>query len=65
MSTKTELRQASFRRLTKNEIDRRIDTLVEGLALDSCEPIGAESSMPRWIAASDLIDRMRPFIVLN
>ena len=65
MSTKTELRQASFRRLTKGEIDRQIYTLVEGLALDSCEPLGGESSLPRWIAASELINRMRPFIVLN
>ena len=65
MSTKTELHESAIRRLTKVEIDRRIDTLVEELAFESAEPIGGESSMPRWISASDLVERMRPFIVLN
>ena len=65
MSTKTALHHAGPRHLTKHEIDRRIDTLVEGLAFEAAEPIGGECSMPRFISAADLVERMRPFIVMN
>jgi hypothetical protein len=59
-------RQA-FRPLTKDEIDRRIDTLVQRIA----EPPGGERTdaspdcRPRWISAAELVRRMRPFLGRN
>lgn len=63
MSTKTDL-QTMLRPLSKTEIDQRIDTLVEGLTLGGAEAM-ATDARPRWISAADLVERMRPFIVLN
>ena len=61
MSTKTESRQPTLRPLRKDEIDRRIGTLVEGLALS----VESVDGRPHWISAAELVKRMRPFIVLS
>ena len=50
-----------FRRLTKDEIDRRIEVV----AADLLAPGDHEDCRPRWITAGELVRRMRPFIVLN
>lgn len=59
--------QPAFRPLTKDEIDRRIDTLVQRLAVTTDEEGAgaAPSSRPRWISAAELVRRVRPFIVMN
>jgi hypothetical protein len=66
MSIKTGASHATFRPLTQEEIDRRIDTLAQGVATSLVggppEPGRWE---PRWISAAELVRRMRPFIVLN
>ena len=49
-----------MRPLDKQEIDRRIEDLVSELFVEP-EP-GAN---PRWIAAGDLVRRMRPFLVYS
>ncbi len=61
MSTKTDSRQPTLRPLRKDEIDRRIGTLVEGLALS----VESVDRRPHWISAAELVKRMRPFIVLS
>jgi hypothetical protein len=57
----------AFRALTKDEIDRRIDTLVQRLAVTPGEvqTDAAPCCRPRWISAAELVRRMRPFIVMN
>ncbi len=61
------LRPATIRPLSKGEIDRRIDSLgtemTEGPGEEGPEELGA--CYPRWIRASELVRRMRPFLVLN
>jgi hypothetical protein len=55
-----------FRPLNKDEIERRIDTLAGELAADAVDRTTDNDGLrPRWIAARDLVRRMRPFIVLN
>jgi len=59
-----------IQRLTKREIDRRIDALVTEVvahALKDVEQdwIGSEPLRPRWISAAELVRRMRPFMVNN
>ena len=55
------------RPLTKHEIDRRIDQMLSEFAEsgDDSEREDGEALRPRWIAASELVRRMRPHIVLN
>ena len=68
MSTKAcAARTSTYRALTKSEIDRRIDALAGQLAAAVDNPAGnaAREARPRWISASELVRRMRPFIVLN
>jgi hypothetical protein len=59
--------QPAFRPLTKDEIDRRIDTLVQRLAVtpDGERADNTPCCRPRWISAAELVRRMRPFIALN
>jgi hypothetical protein len=59
--------QPAFRPLTKEEIDRRIDTLVQRLAVtpDEERAEATPSCRPRWISAAELVRRVRPFIVMN
>lgn len=56
-----------IRRLTKHEIDRRIEQLVS-VVTELCDNGAREDGdllRPRWIAAGELVRRVRPFIVLN
>ncbi len=56
-----------IRRLTKHEIDRRIEQLV-CVITEICDSGAREDGdllRPRWIAAGELVRRVRPFIVLN
>jgi hypothetical protein len=54
-----------FHPLTKDEIDRRIDSLAQTLAPDD-EPGSARTDLrPRWISAAELIRRVRPYIAMN
>jgi hypothetical protein len=57
----------TFRPLTKDEIDRRIDTLVQQIAVEPGEDRTDSSPdcQPRWISAAELVRRMRPFIGMN
>jgi hypothetical protein len=59
---------ATLRRLTKQEIDRRIGVLVAEL-VDGSEADGTSdaggSLHPRWIAAGELVRRLQPFLVYN
>ncbi len=58
---------AIFRPLTKDEIDQRIDGLIQTVttvADDERPDTGAELR-PRWITAAELVRRMQPFVVLN
>ena len=61
------MRPASIRTLSKGEIDRRIDSLSTEMSEWAGEerPEEAEDCQPRWIHASELVRRMRPFLVLN
>lgn len=54
------------RPLRTQEIEQRIDLLIQELALSSAEaPSDTSARNPRWISAAELVRRMRPFIVLN
>jgi hypothetical protein len=59
--------EGRVRLLTKHEIDRRIELLVEEVAmLDAGDGHpGADAFRPRWITAAELVRRMRPFVGLN
>ena len=61
------LRPASIRPLSKGEIDQRIDSLNTEMTASAGEerPQEAGDCQPRWIHASELVRRMRPFLVLN
>jgi len=50
----------SVQRLTKQEIDRRIDQLTSQLGAER-----SDSLHPRWIAPAELVRRLRPFVVYN
>jgi len=63
MTVKYEAEKQTVRALTKDDIDRRIETLVSHLA-DPHET-GAETPCPRWISTRELMQRLSPFIVLN
>ena len=67
MRSKACLSQPAFRPLSKDEIDRRIDTLAQQLAVTPDEERAdpAPSCRPRWISAAELVRRVRPFIVMN
>jgi hypothetical protein len=53
-------------KLTKNEIDRRIERLIDEVAgLPEEWERSAEANQPRWIAPSELVRRLRQFIVYN
>jgi hypothetical protein len=52
--------------LTKNELDRRIERLIDEVAgLPDGWERSAEAQRPRWIAPADLVRRLRQFIVYN
>ena len=62
-----QVRRKRARSLTKQEIDRRIERMLSEF-VESCDDRMAEIGevrRPRWIAASELVRRMRPHIVLN
>jgi len=52
--------RAAVQKLTKQEIDRRIEQLAGQLAAGS-----SSSRNPRWIAPAELVRRLRPFVVHN
>lgn len=56
-----------MRPLTKHEIDRRMEQMLSEFAEsgDDSEREDGAALRPRWIAASELVRRMRPHIVLN
>jgi hypothetical protein len=58
-----------IRRLSKQEIDQRIELLVSEVAGTSRKVNGAdragEDLWPRWISARELVRRMHPFLVNN
>lgn len=56
------LERAALRPLSKDEIDGRIDTLVQVLAVGDKDPVPGR---PALISARELIRRMRPFLVMN
>lgn len=53
--------------LTKAEIDRRMQWVASIVATtEGLEPVeGARPGVPQWIEASELVRRMRPFMVNN
>ena len=58
--------QEEIHLLTMHEIDRRIESVwAEVSAVDTADSQLNDSVRPRWIAAAELVRRMRPFIVLN
>ncbi len=61
------LRPATIRPLSKDEIERRIDSLstemTESVSEEAPEELGG--GHPRRISASELVRQMRPFLVLN
>ena len=61
------MRPAAIRPLSRDEIDRRIDSLCTEMAASAGdeEPEEFAGCHPRWICASELVRRMRPFLVLN
>jgi len=64
MRSKTQPSPTTFRRLTRNEIERRIDGVIEAIA--AADQDAAEVDMsPRFISAAELVRRMRPFVSLN
>lgn len=68
MGTKTcVMRPATIRPLSQDEIDRKIHSVItEVTALAGDEgPQELGGCEPRWITASELVQRMRPFLVLN
>ncbi len=68
MGTKTcVMRPAEIRSLSKDEIDRRIDSLITEVTASAGDegPEEFGGCYPRWISASELVQRMRPFLVLN
>ena len=63
MTVKIVAKNRTVRALTKDDIDRRIETLVTQLA--GPPDSGAETPHPRWISSRELMRRLSPFIVLN
>ena len=55
----------ALRPLTRSEIEDRIGELIAAVAAATAPPDSAAADGPRWIRAADLIERVRPFIVLN
>jgi len=67
---RTETGRVTIRALTKREIDRRIQGLVEEVALlrkgrAAAEGEPADPLRPRWIEPADLVQRLRKFVVYN
>jgi hypothetical protein len=53
-------------KLTKNELERRIERLIDEVAGLSDEwERSSEAHQPRWISPADLVCRLRQFIVYN
>ena len=61
------MRPAEIRPLSRDEIDRRIDSLCAEMAAAASDegPEEFGGCQPRWICASELVRCMRPFLVLN
>lgn len=70
LDRRTGAGRRAVRALTKHEIDRRIQGLIEevspareGRAEAGVDP--ADSLRPRWIAPAEMVRRLRRFIVYN
>ena len=52
--------------LTQQELDKRIGD-VASIVFENARDYfaGIEPLRPRWISASELVERMRPFLVMN
>jgi hypothetical protein len=60
------LGQEEIRKLTKQEIDRRIQRVIDLVGdLPKEKERAADSHHPRWIAPAELVRRLRQFIVYN
>ena len=54
----------TLRALSKQEIDRRMQQLIDEVAASgSTGPTSESSLQPRWITAAELVRRMRQFVV--
>jgi hypothetical protein len=52
--------------LTKEEIDRRIGDVASCLmGVTPGVEADQDALRPRWITAAELVERMRPFLVMN
>lgn len=64
-----DVMRGTLHSLSHKEIDRRIDCLTRevatGRGAGGTDDAGPGMPSPRWIAAAELIDRMRPFLVYN
>ena len=56
----TGVERTTGQRLTKQEIDRRIQRLTSRLAAER-----SDSLHPRWITPAELVRQLRPFVVYN
>jgi len=58
---------ATFQLLTRREIERRIQDVVSEVSIPVGQDPGSDVSPEgfRWIAAADLVRRMRPHLVFN
>jgi hypothetical protein len=57
-----------LRRLTKQEIDRKVEAVVTEVTWIDSEvedPTVSNALKPRWIAPAELVRRMRRFIIYN
>ena len=65
MGTKTC--PAEIRPLSKDEIDRRINSLIPEVTASARDVASEElgGCAPRWVSTSELVRCMRPFLVLN
>ena len=65
----TDRKSETFRPLTRQEIDRRIDEVIVAVVCQGDESIqqGKVSSVgePEWISAAEFVKRMSRFLVYN
>ena len=57
-----EAEETALRPLTLQEIDQRIQCVVEDVAASGR---AATEDGPRWISAAELVRRVRPFVCRN
>ena len=70
LDRRAEADRPAIRVLTKQEIDRRIQGLIQEVSLlrgsrEGAETAADDASRPRWIEPADLVRRLRRFMVYN